>query len=185
MASIELSPLRSLGDFLLDSARFQVPQINDPEKWSHRVLNNLLYYQTNYFLIALFIFLIVGLVSTRSLDVDCAAVQFSHKTRKNAEIIEMFFILGRKTRFTFTRKRVTISTPLCVLGIYYQYQYFYKKTCPPWFLGWCDRYHDACLHFPKFVLVSISSLVDLEVQVSYFTSVTKWTCGHLAGTEAC
>ncbi|GFN84522.1 pra1 family protein [Plakobranchus ocellatus] len=62
MADVELAPLRSMGDFLLDSARFQIPQINDPEKWSNRVLNNLLYYQSNYFLAALLIFLLIGII---------------------------------------------------------------------------------------------------------------------------
>ncbi|XP_050339511.1 PRA1 family protein 3 [Bactrocera neohumeralis] len=48
--NIQLSPLRSLDDFILGSARFQIPNIKDVEKWSNRVVKNLLYYQTNYFL---------------------------------------------------------------------------------------------------------------------------------------
>ncbi|PVD24481.1 hypothetical protein C0Q70_14964 [Pomacea canaliculata] len=62
MAEIQLAPLRSLGDFLLESARFQIPQVKDPDKWANRVLNNLLYYQTNYFLSALIMFLVIGLM---------------------------------------------------------------------------------------------------------------------------
>ena len=57
---IELSPLRSLDDFLLESARFQVPNLKDFEKWGNRVVQNLLYYQTNYFILGLVIFTIVG-----------------------------------------------------------------------------------------------------------------------------
>ena len=60
MAEVQLAPLRSLRDFLLESARFQIPQVKDPEKWANRVLHNLLYYQTNYFLSALVIFLTIG-----------------------------------------------------------------------------------------------------------------------------
>jgi len=57
---VEVSPLRSLDDFLLESARFQIPNIKDFEKWGNRVVNNLLYYQTNYFLLAVIIFVLVG-----------------------------------------------------------------------------------------------------------------------------
>lgn len=59
--SVELAPLRSLDDFILRSARFQVPNF-DTEKWGNRIAHNLLYYQTNYFLMALVIFIIVGVI---------------------------------------------------------------------------------------------------------------------------
>lgn len=56
-----LPPLRTLDDFALSSARFEMPNIQDLDKWGNRVAKNLLYYQTNYFalgavLIALFAF---------------------------------------------------------------------------------------------------------------------------------
>lgn len=57
---LELPPLRSLDDFLLESARFQIPNVKDLEKWGNRVVNNLLYYQTNYLFMSVVIFLIVG-----------------------------------------------------------------------------------------------------------------------------
>ncbi|XP_011193606.1 PRA1 family protein 3 [Zeugodacus cucurbitae] len=53
---IELAPLRSLDDFILGSARFQIPNLKDVEKWGNRVVKNLLYYQTNYFLLFLGIY---------------------------------------------------------------------------------------------------------------------------------
>lgn len=60
VSEFEISPLRTLDDFLLESARFQVPNIKDMDKWGNRVINNLLYYQTNYFLMSVLMFLIVG-----------------------------------------------------------------------------------------------------------------------------
>ena len=60
MDGVELAPLRPLEDFVLSSARFQVPDLKDFERWANRIINNLLYYQTNYFLTALVIFLLVG-----------------------------------------------------------------------------------------------------------------------------
>ncbi|XP_074095494.1 PRA1 family protein Jwa isoform X1 [Cotesia typhae] len=59
---MELPPLRSLDDFLLESARFQIPNLKDLDKWGNRVVNNLLYYQTNYFFMSVVIFLIVGII---------------------------------------------------------------------------------------------------------------------------
>lgn len=59
----ELPPLRSLDDFLLESARFQIPNLKQAEKWGNRVVNNLLYYQTNYFFMSVIIFLVVGLIN--------------------------------------------------------------------------------------------------------------------------
>lgn len=62
VSEFEISPLRTLDDFLLESARFQVPNIKDMDKWGNRVINNLLYYQTNYFLMSVLMFLIVGVL---------------------------------------------------------------------------------------------------------------------------
>ena len=39
--------------------RFEVPDISQPDKWGNRVVNNLLYYQTNYFISALLIFSLI------------------------------------------------------------------------------------------------------------------------------
>lgn len=54
-------PMRSLNDFLLESARFQLPNFNDFEKWGNRVVKNLLYYQTNYYAMWAVIFVLIGL----------------------------------------------------------------------------------------------------------------------------
>ena len=59
-AELELAPLRSLDDFLSNSARFQIPNYREPERWTNRVVQNLLYYQTNYLVSAVLIFTLVG-----------------------------------------------------------------------------------------------------------------------------
>lgn len=60
MAGVQPPPLRSLDDFLLSSARFSAPDVRDLERWNNRIINNLLYYQSNYFLSALGFLLLVG-----------------------------------------------------------------------------------------------------------------------------
>jgi len=56
---MEIAPLRSMDDFIMAQSRFQVPDINNAERWFNRIVNNLLYYQTNYFLSGIVIFLLV------------------------------------------------------------------------------------------------------------------------------
>ena len=46
--------------------RFEMPDTNDPGRWTNRVVNNLLYYQTNYFVSALVIFFFIRLVNDTS-----------------------------------------------------------------------------------------------------------------------
>lgn len=62
MNNIQFAPLRSLDDFLLESARFQIPNMGDLEKWGNRVVKNLLYYQTNYFILAAIELIIISFV---------------------------------------------------------------------------------------------------------------------------
>lgn len=49
--NVEIPPLRNLDDFLLGSARFELPDFKDIPKWNNRVIKNFLYYQTNYFVV--------------------------------------------------------------------------------------------------------------------------------------
>ncbi|XP_051794319.1 PRA1 family protein 2 [Acanthochromis polyacanthus] len=60
MADVRPPPLRSLDDFVLSSARFAVPDVRDVERWNNRVINNLLYYQSNYLLWAGGFLLLLG-----------------------------------------------------------------------------------------------------------------------------
>ena len=62
MTEFEISPLRSLNDFLLQGARFQMPNLNQYDAIENRIINNLYYYQTNYGLCVLCIFFLIGLV---------------------------------------------------------------------------------------------------------------------------
>jgi len=57
--SVAVAPLRTLDDFILKEANFQVPNFQDLDKWGNRVYNNLIYYQSNYFLMALSLFSLV------------------------------------------------------------------------------------------------------------------------------
>ncbi|XP_061840884.1 PRA1 family protein 3-like [Nerophis lumbriciformis] len=62
-ANMELAPLRPWGDFFPGMERFAKPEFGDVSKWNNRIISNLMYYQTNYFAVALVVFLIVGFLN--------------------------------------------------------------------------------------------------------------------------
>ncbi|XP_002732529.1 PRA1 family protein 3-like [Saccoglossus kowalevskii] len=74
MDDIQVPPLRAFKDFLGESARFQTPAFNDLMRWNNRVVNNLLYYQTNYFLVTVVMFLIVGCLHPVKMLIGIVAV---------------------------------------------------------------------------------------------------------------
>ncbi|XP_053153015.1 PRA1 family protein 2 isoform X2 [Hemicordylus capensis] len=51
MSEVRLPPVRALDDFLLGSTRLATPDLRDLQRWHNRVINNLLYYQSNYLLV--------------------------------------------------------------------------------------------------------------------------------------
>ncbi|XP_012729761.2 PRA1 family protein 3 [Fundulus heteroclitus] len=63
MAKVELAPFRSWDDFFPGSERFSRPDFSDLTRWNNRVVSNLLYYQTNYLLFAVAVFLLVGFLN--------------------------------------------------------------------------------------------------------------------------
>ncbi|XP_007560833.1 PREDICTED: PRA1 family protein 3 [Poecilia mexicana] len=62
-AKMELAPLRPWDDFFPGADRFSKPEFRDLTKWNNKVISNLMYYQTNYFVVALVVFLIVGFLN--------------------------------------------------------------------------------------------------------------------------
>lgn len=74
MNNFQFAPLRSLDDFAMESARFQLPNFNDFEKWGNRVVKNLLYYQTNYFILAAIELIIIGFVQPMKIVLGVLAI---------------------------------------------------------------------------------------------------------------
>lgn len=74
MAKVEFTPLRSWDDFFPGSERFAAPNFNDMARWENRVVSNLLYYQTNYLLLAFAVFLVVGFLNPLGMFTALAVV---------------------------------------------------------------------------------------------------------------
>uniref|UniRef100_A0A6I8NS24 PRA1 family protein n=1 Tax=Ornithorhynchus anatinus TaxID=9258 RepID=A0A6I8NS24_ORNAN len=60
---VQVAPLRGWDDFFPGSERFARPDFKDISKWNNRVVSNLLYYQTNYLVVAAMVVSIVGFLS--------------------------------------------------------------------------------------------------------------------------
>ncbi|XP_015496768.1 PRA1 family protein 3 isoform X2 [Parus major] len=60
---VQVAPLRAWDDFFPGSDRFALPDLKDISKWNNRVVSNLLYYQTNYLMVAAALVSIVGYCS--------------------------------------------------------------------------------------------------------------------------
>lgn len=63
---LQIAPLRKLDDFIFDTSRFQLPDFKNLERLNHRITSNLLFYQTNYFIAIVVLFVVIGLVSKYS-----------------------------------------------------------------------------------------------------------------------
>ncbi|CAL8337151.1 unnamed protein product [Merluccius merluccius] len=74
MARLELTPLRPWDDFFPGQDRFSRPDHRDLAKWNNRVINNLLYYQTNYIAMAVAVFLLVGFLNPVGMFMGMAVV---------------------------------------------------------------------------------------------------------------
>ncbi|KAK9973598.1 hypothetical protein ABG768_024318 [Culter alburnus] len=74
MAKVEIAPLRGWDDFYPGSERFAKPDTRDLAKWNNRVVSNLLYYQTNYLVVAIVVFLIVGFMNPVSMFTGAAVI---------------------------------------------------------------------------------------------------------------
>ncbi|UJR31113.1 hypothetical protein I4U23_018621 [Adineta vaga] len=57
---LRFAQFRSINDFLLD-ATWNVPNFSDFPRLNNRIVSNLIYYQTNYFVFGIALFLLVGI----------------------------------------------------------------------------------------------------------------------------
>ena len=56
---LRFTPFRSINDFILD-ATWNLPNFSDFQRLNNRIVSNLIYYQTNYFIFGIVLFLLVG-----------------------------------------------------------------------------------------------------------------------------
>lgn len=101
MNDVKIESLRSLNDFLTDSARFQIP--SDFSKLGKRIKANLVYYQTNYFvlgilLLALFSFMrpkemLLGTAVTALLIIVITQVEMLRDMQRQYPLLSVGFVI--------------------------------------------------------------------------------------------
>nr|XP_055043929.1 ADP-ribosylation factor-like 6 interacting protein 5b [Misgurnus anguillicaudatus] len=74
MAGVKVAPMRPWNDFFPGFDQFAKPDVSDMSKWNNRVISNLLYYQTNYFSVAVVVLLIVGFLNPLGMFLGGAVV---------------------------------------------------------------------------------------------------------------
>ena len=57
---LRFAPFRPISDVISNANDYKIPDFTDLERVSNRITNNLLYYQTNYFLVVIIFCIIVG-----------------------------------------------------------------------------------------------------------------------------
>ncbi|CAF2644883.1 unnamed protein product [Rotaria sp. Silwood2] len=57
---LRFTPFRTINDFILD-ATWNIPNFSDFPRLNNRIVSNLIYYQTNYFVFGIALFLLVGI----------------------------------------------------------------------------------------------------------------------------
>ncbi|VDK78918.1 unnamed protein product [Litomosoides sigmodontis] len=72
--SVQVPPVRSFREFFCDKSRFEIPPFRDLAKWNKRILSNLLYYQTNYFIFLSLTILICASVQLLDVFIGMAAI---------------------------------------------------------------------------------------------------------------
>ncbi|XP_022900162.2 PRA1 family protein 3-like [Onthophagus taurus] len=108
---IKFPPFRTMDDFVLGSARFQMPNFKDIDKWGYRVKNNLLYYQSNYFIMSFLIF--AAITAVRPVKMVCGLAIIS------IFILILWYITNENSRMIrFKQNNPIVATLLILGGIY-------------------------------------------------------------------
>lgn len=115
---VELPPFRSISDFVLDKARFELPPYNDLPRWNNRIISNLLYYQTNYFTFFAILFVLQSFFNSQDLALGLSAIVVV------AAVVS--FAISDNPTFYQTRR----DHPLITLGAIILSCYFFIQVLP-------------------------------------------------------
>ncbi|ESO02927.1 hypothetical protein HELRODRAFT_81043 [Helobdella robusta] len=114
-SKVDFAPFQPLDEFLLDLSRFQAPNFRNIDKWTNRIINNLLYFQTNYFVMALIIFTLIGIYHPVDMIVGCLTL---------AGAITIFITISNmKQELKRFKKNYPIVGVLCIIALCYFFIY--------------------------------------------------------------
>ncbi|XP_033334138.2 PRA1 family protein Jwa [Megalopta genalis] len=131
----KLPPLRGLKDFLLEPSGFQLPNFNDFEKWGNRVVNNLIYYQTNYLYMSFSIMLVAGFLHPKELILGVLSIGIMYifvftehealcQIRRQYPVVQTMFLIICACLLIYIVTSIflvamfTILLPVCVIFVH-------------------------------------------------------------------
>ena len=88
---IQFAPFRPFNDFIGQAESYAIPDLKDLPRLNNRMTNNLLYYQTNYILVVLAFFVIMGIIhpaefSTGLIMFFCLVCIYIYLTNRYTEL---------------------------------------------------------------------------------------------------
>ncbi|XP_074619312.1 PRA1 family protein 3-like [Acropora palmata] len=105
--AVALPPMRSLRDFLTD-AQFSSSTFNNMDRMNNRIIKNLIYYQSNYILTVIVIFLLVGFLHPKDFLIGTISV---------AVTLTVFGVAqSHKPQLAKIKQQYPLLVPVAVLG---------------------------------------------------------------------
>ncbi|XP_029199083.2 PRA1 family protein 3-like isoform X1 [Acropora millepora] len=105
--AVALPPMRSLRDFLTD-AQFSCSTFNNMDRMNNRIIKNLIYYQSNYILTVIVIFLLVGFLHPKDFLIGTISV---------AVTLTVFAVVQSHTpQLAKIKRQYPLLVPVAVLG---------------------------------------------------------------------
>jgi len=102
---MQFAPLRQTHDMIGQAENYSVPDFKDLQRLNNRITNNLLYYQTNYFLVFFALFLLISIIH----PVEFAAGMFA--------FIGLFVVILFLTKKNPQIERLKRDKPFLSLGV--------------------------------------------------------------------
>ncbi|VDD91095.1 unnamed protein product [Enterobius vermicularis] len=118
---VQIPPFRNMDEFILGRARFQLPTFTNFPKWNNRILTNLLYFQTNYFVIMIAVILV-------SCAVQAPHVLFGLSALVTL-IAALFLSISKNPSLEQIRSDHPLLTLISILVALYYFIYVLTSVC--------------------------------------------------------
>ena len=142
-----------------------MPNIKDLEKWGYRVYNNLIYYQSNYFLMALALFILIGFIHPLKMALGLIAlgigcVLFSLACSAGPQVSQ------------FKKDHPLVSVAALLSGVYF---IVYLLNSIMVFLFGILLPVSGMFFWPHLFYITLFFLIHLLIGINVILSVFTWT----------
>uniref|UniRef100_A0A914EG85 PRA1 family protein n=1 Tax=Acrobeloides nanus TaxID=290746 RepID=A0A914EG85_9BILA len=114
--NVQFAPIRSVEEFIFDKNRYEMPSFNDLKKWNNRVTSNLLYFQSNYFIILLAFVIMGSFFYSKAITIGLSAITIV--------VIILAFSLSKSPNFVQMRADHPYVLLAVIIAACYYFIYF-------------------------------------------------------------